>query len=104
MQIRRVVTRINADGKAEIASDSAVESLTLAALPGLEFHRLWAVDGVPPLPHGGDLTTPLPYFPATPGFRFGLFTLPPDSTQAPEDIDSAAAVAEVEEKLPGFAA
>ena len=103
MQIRRVVTGISADGKAGIASDSVVDGITLAALPGFEFHRLWGVDGVPGLPSSGEPSTALPYFPSTPGFRFGLFTIPPESTQAPEDLDIEAAVAEAEKKLPGMA-
>jgi hypothetical protein len=103
MQIRRVVTGISADGKAEIASDSVVNGITLAAMPGLEFHRLWGVDGVPELPSAGESGGALPYFPTAPGFRFGLFTIPPDSLQAPEDLDIGAAVAEAQEKLPGMA-
>jgi len=101
--LRRVVTGITADGRAEIASDSPVDAITLSALPGLEFHRLWGVDGIPVLPSDGEPTAALPYFPTAPGLRFGLFTIPPDSTQAPEDLDIATALAEMEAKLPGLA-
>ena len=38
------------------------------------------------------------------GFRFGLFTVPPESAAAPAaDLDLAQAFAEMEEKLPGLA-
>jgi mannose-6-phosphate isomerase-like protein (cupin superfamily) len=38
------------------------------------------------------------------GFRFGLFTIPPDGgTGAPANIDIETAIAEFEEKLPGMA-
>jgi mannose-6-phosphate isomerase-like protein (cupin superfamily) len=103
MQIRRVVTGITADGKAEIASDSYVEAITVAAAPGLEFHRLWGVDGVPALPSERETSAALPYFPAAPGLRFGLFTIPPDRTLAPTEVDIDAALTEMEAKLPGLA-
>jgi uncharacterized cupin superfamily protein len=35
------------------------------------------------------------------GFRFGLFTVPPDSVMAAASIDMEAALQEAEEKLPG---
>ena len=38
------------------------------------------------------------------GYRFGTFTVPPDRTPPPEGIDVGAALAEVEEKLPGLMA
>ena len=54
--------------------------------PGTEFHRLW----------GGDATAHFPdaarrrrtaYFPPVGGFRFGLFTVPPDGEPpVPDDI------------------
>ena len=37
------------------------------------------------------------------GYRFGLFTLPPAAGQAAAGIDVGAALAEMEEKLPGLA-
>ncbi len=44
------------------------------------------------------------YFPPVGGFRFGLFSIPPDGgAGAPADLDFEAAMAEFEEKLPGLA-
>ena len=42
------------------------------------------------------------YFPPPNGFRFGFFTLGPESVTLPADLDIAAAIAELGEKLPGL--
>ena len=42
MDVRRVVTGHDADGNAIFVSDGVVAPITLALLPGSEFHRLWA--------------------------------------------------------------
>jgi mannose-6-phosphate isomerase-like protein (cupin superfamily) len=43
------------------------------------------------------------YFPAVGGFRFGMFTLPPDGGRGvPEDLDIGAALNELEDLLPGL--
>ena len=39
MKVRRVVTGHDRDGKAVFASDEEVDPLTLALMPGAEFHR-----------------------------------------------------------------
>jgi len=44
------------------------------------------------------------YFPSVGGFRFGLFTVAPDTVTAIEDLDIEAALGEMEERLPGLAA
>ena len=101
MGIRRVVTGHDANGKAVFASDKEVEPITLALLPGMEFYLLWgsdtptrfADDGSPPAQHT--------YFPPVGGFRFGLFTVPPDSSMT-QSLDVTAAIREFNEKLPGL--
>jgi hypothetical protein len=50
MKIRRVVTGHRPDGKATVASDTQVEPVTVALLPGMEFHRLWGADSAPTFP------------------------------------------------------
>ena len=101
MGIRRVVTGHDANGKAVFASDKEVEPITLALLPGMEFYLLrgsdtptrFADDGSPPAQHT--------YFPQVGGFRFGLFTVPPDSSiMASPDV--TAVIRELNEKLPGL--
>jgi mannose-6-phosphate isomerase-like protein (cupin superfamily) len=104
MRVRRVVTGHDRDGKAVFASDEPVDPLTLALLPGTEFHRLWGADQAPIFPGGGSPTAEPSYFPPVGGYRFGFFTIPPGTAPAPADLDLQAALAETEEKLPGLLA
>jgi len=105
MQIRRVVTGITSDGKAVFASDELVDAISPALTPGFEFHRLWGSDTAPTLPDDGAPRPSMTYFPSPAGYRFGLFTLPPDSQASlPPDLDIAAALEDMERGLPGMAA
>jgi mannose-6-phosphate isomerase-like protein (cupin superfamily) len=104
MGIRRVVTGHSADGKAIVASDEVVEPIRLSLLPGAEFYRLWGADSPPPMPDDGTMPPHQAYFPPLGGFRFGLFTVPPATAVTPDDLDIAAAFAEMEAALPGMAA
>jgi hypothetical protein len=103
MRVRRVVTGHDADGKAVVASDEEVDAITLDLLPDMEFHRLWGADEPPHFPDDGSQPANPQYFPPLGGFRFGRFTVPPDSTTVIEDLDLDAALAQMEEKLPGMA-
>jgi mannose-6-phosphate isomerase-like protein (cupin superfamily) len=104
MKVRRVVTGHTAAGKATVASDSEVDAITLDLMPATEFCRLWGADEAPTLPNAGSPPTAPAYFPPVGGFRFGVFTLAPDSVAAPKDLDVQLALAEVEHKLPGLLA
>jgi hypothetical protein len=104
MDARRVVTGHNEKGKAVFVSDEVVAPVTLALLPGSEFHQLWGSDETASFPDDGTRPPAPRYFPAVEGFRFGFFSIPPDGgAGAPPDLDMAAALAEFEEKLPGMA-
>jgi mannose-6-phosphate isomerase-like protein (cupin superfamily) len=100
--VRRVVTGHDAKGKAVIASDGQVEPATLAAMPGSEFHRLWGADTAPSFPDDGAPPSQPTYFPPVGGFRFGMFTIPGHGTPPPQLDDIEAAMAEIEQKLPGM--
>ena len=102
MRVRRVVTGHTSEGKAVIASDDEVDALTVALSPGSEFHRLWGADAPPSFPDDGSMPPHVSYFPPVGGFRFGLFSVPP-ATSIAADLDLPAALAEMEEKLPGLA-
>ena len=105
MKVRRVVTGHDSDGKAVVALDEEVEPITLALVPGAEFHRLWGANEAPHFPDGGARPPDDPYFPPVGGFRFGMFTVTPEGVAAPPaDLDVAGAFAEIEAKLPGLAA
>jgi mannose-6-phosphate isomerase-like protein (cupin superfamily) len=103
MDVRLVVTGHDADGKAVFARDEHVAPIRLAVMPGAEFHRLWGSDAAQTYPDSGSEPGGVAYFPPVGGFRFGLFTIPP-AQQADSPEDMAAAMAEVESKLPGMMA
>jgi mannose-6-phosphate isomerase-like protein (cupin superfamily) len=103
MDIRRVVTGHDKDGKAVVVDDEMVAPVVLSLVPGNEFHRLWGADSVRSFPDDGARPESPDYFPPLGGFRFGFFTIPPDGgAGAPPDLDLDAALAEFEEKLPGM--
>lgn len=106
--IRRVVTGHDAAGKAVFVSDEKVSPVTLASLPGLEFHQLWGADQASRYPDAGAAPRFKTYFPPVGGVRFGIFTVPPDApatgdASEGDASDGAALVAELEQKLPGLA-
>lgn len=103
MTVRRVVTGQSADGKSVFVSDQEVDPVTVAALPGAEFHRLWGSDETVRLPTDGAAPPAPAYFPTASGFRFAVVTIGPDRQTMPEDFDIPAAVAEIRQKLPGVA-
>lgn len=101
MKVRRVVTGHTPEGKSTIASDIGVEGLTFALDIG-EFHQLWGADEAPTFPDDG-APYPMPaYFPPVGGFRFGMFSVPPEAVVEPENIDLEGGLREIEEKLPGM--
>jgi quercetin dioxygenase-like cupin family protein len=104
MDIRRVVTGHDANGKAIVVGDELVGPVTLDALPGSEFHPLWGADSVRTFPDDGSRPKAKRYFPPVGGFRFGFFTVAPDGQAAPPaDLDSMAATVQFERRLPGMA-
>jgi mannose-6-phosphate isomerase-like protein (cupin superfamily) len=105
VSVRRVVTGHDSNGKAVFASDEGVDPVTVALVPGGEFHLLWGADQAPTFPDDGSPTPQPTYFPPLGGYRFGFFTVPPaHSASIPADLDLEAAVAEVDAKLPGMLA
>ena len=104
MQIRRVVTGHDSVGKAVFASDELVDGYHPVLNPDSAFHMLWGGDEAPHFPDDGSKPPHRTYFPGVGGFRFGTFTLPPAGSGPPADLDVAAALAEMEEQLPGLLA
>lgn len=102
MNIRCVVTGHDPSGKSIIVRDTPVKPVNLALLPGYEFHRLGGSDSIPDLPSDGTAPVPSRYFPPKNGFRFGFFTIPPDTKTNLEQIDMPTALAEIQQKLPGM--
>ena len=104
MKVRRVVTGHTAEGKATVASDTMVDPITTALVPGMEFHRLWGGDAAPVFPDDGSPRPSEQYFPPLGGFRFAIFTVPPGSRAAVTAPvgDVGVAVAQFEADLPGL--
>ena len=101
MHVRRVVTG-QTDKGATVVSDEQLPPITGALFGRGEFHRIWGSDSVVEHPSDGTAPEADAYFPPTAGFRFGLFSLGPDSDGLPDDFDIGAALAEVSDKLPGL--
>jgi mannose-6-phosphate isomerase-like protein (cupin superfamily) len=102
-KVRLVVTGHSPSGKAVVASDTEVAAYTNALAPGMEFYRLWGADEALTFPDDGSRRMQASYFPPVGGFRFGLFTIPPASVKAPENVDLQAAIIDFEKNLPGLA-
>lgn len=103
MNVRCVVTAQTDSGISVFARDTPVAPITLSLLPGFEFHRLWGSDTTPTLPCDGAAALPSRYFPPRHGFRFGFFTIPPNTEKAAAQVDIIAAFLELQQKLPGMA-
>ena len=102
MRVRRVVTGQEADGRSVVVEDEQVEPVTVALFPGAEFHRIWGDDVRPSLPNDGTPPSAPSHFPPAEGYRFGVFTMAPDSAAATAHLDPDEALAEIQHKLPGL--
>ncbi len=107
--IRRVVTGPGADGRGSIVADGPIDPIVPARLGGAAFYRMWSADNAPALPEEHADPEAGEYFPPVGGFRFGVFTVPPEGTasgRAPRDgrRDAAAEARELDELLPGLSA
>ena len=102
MDIKCVVTGQDKFGKSVIVRSTPIKPVSLAALPGYEFHRVWGSDSVVALPSDGTPPSNPLYFPPKHGFRFGFFNIPPDTITNVEQDATPAAFEEVQQKLPGM--
>jgi mannose-6-phosphate isomerase-like protein (cupin superfamily) len=103
VQVRRVVTGENADGKAVFVDDAVLEGRSPALLGGSVFHQIWGSDARVALPSDGSEPAWTRFFPPADGFRFLIWSAAPESSTLPEGLDFGAAVTELQEALPGLA-
>ena len=103
MQVRRVVTGQNAEGKAVFVEDGPVEAKAVALTPGTVFHQVWGSDHSVGLPTDGQQPPWTTFFPPADGFRFLVWTAGPESATIPDDLDISTAISELQERLPGLA-
>lgn len=101
MNVRCVITGHDPAGKSVVARDEQVQPITISRL-GMEFHRVWGTDSHPLVPSDGRSPMPPNYFPSAEGYRFGFFTVPPESG-ALSPLDLSAIFMEIQQKLPGMA-
>jgi quercetin dioxygenase-like cupin family protein len=101
MKIRRVVTGHDAEGKARVVDDGDVEPITSELMPGFAAYRLWGRDERPTFPDDGSPRSAEPYYPPRDGSRFMVNRIPPGELTVPPDLDTAAALAELERQMPG---
>lgn len=103
--LRRVVTG-ERDGKSVFVSDEQIQGVAPAALRGLEMHAIWGSDSLPTFPNSGGRQATTGWFAPSGGYRFILFTIPPDaearSHPGHPDPDPAVGGAEVEAAFPGL--
>jgi Cupin domain len=106
MKIRRVVTGLDASGRATVVSDGhAPRSLDLVNVPGMSTSMLWATAPGEPIRLDGSDPTPgvRRQLPEPGGTCFLIIRFPPDSVFAAPSFDAAAASAERRIAFPGIA-
>jgi mannose-6-phosphate isomerase-like protein (cupin superfamily) len=101
--VRRVVTARTEDGRSVIADDGQVVPVTVAALPGHEWYRLWSADETVLQVVEQGRRVDVSHFPMPGGVRFFIYVVPPASNLGPI-AHSAEFRQELDEKLPGRSA
>jgi mannose-6-phosphate isomerase-like protein (cupin superfamily) len=83
MNVRRVVTGLDAEGRAVITGDDETRvAVTYPNIPGLDITRLWTTDTTPPPVDGEDLTLqPWALQPPDGGLNWQIIRRPPNETE-----------------------
>ncbi len=77
MRVRRVATGQDAHGKSHVVSDVVVEAASVDGV--IDMALLWRGDEPPRFPLSGEMPACPTYFPPLGGYRFAIFTVPPES-------------------------
>jgi mannose-6-phosphate isomerase-like protein (cupin superfamily) len=100
-KIRRVIAGIDATGKSVFVSDDEVPAIAPPILGGALLIDLFGEDQTPTVPFDGSHDEGRRYFPPTEGYRFTLFSYPPQGEMVvPDDLE--AAIAESARLAPGL--
>ena len=102
MKVRRIVTGVNANGRARIVSDGEVEGISAPSLPGAGMHYVWGADHKETVPTGGAQTRWEGHFPPEDGYRVIFFTMPPGAVAGRDRPMTREELAEAEAKFPGL--
>ena len=103
MHARRVVTGHSSESIAVFASDAVVEPEVVAGL-GFEFLKLWGAESLPSFPDAGSAPAYRDFFPPAGGFRFGIFTIPPERETPLAPGERKNVYVQMEQRFPGLAA
>jgi cupin domain len=98
--VRRLVTGHDAAGNAVIASDACIGPA--ATIAGSKFWQVWQGDSAPTFPDTGSSPPLTTYFPPIGGFRFGIVTFPPGSSQNRDSSERRREMAALNAALPGL--
>jgi mannose-6-phosphate isomerase-like protein (cupin superfamily) len=106
MEIKRVVTAVDADGKSVFAEDAPVKPIESAMMAGLRFFELWGTEG-PITPPTAPTAAGTSFFPGPGETRFGLLTIEPTPRDAPsppepDEQAMAAGMEEIQRLMPGL--
>src|SRR3712207_513830 len=101
VKVRRVVTGHDADGRARVVNDRAVEPITSELVPGCAAYGLWGRTERPTFPDPGSPPPAEAWYPPRGGSRFMINTIAPGELAPPPDLDVSAALAELERQMPG---
>ncbi|SMG59606.1 cupin domain-containing protein [Paraburkholderia susongensis] len=105
MQIRRVVTGRDRNGRSVLLSDGVPSrAVTFQAVPGYAFAQLWTTPPSPVLSASGSDPTEgqTDILPSPGGTSFLIVTFPPESAMSVPGFDRAAAGAELAGHMPDF--
>lgn len=99
--IRRVVTGHNSDGKSVVSSDEQITGVEIPGLSGFEILNIWGSDKTHSYPDDGTKPKYEEFFAPVGGYRFLIFTVPPDSAAA-DQASKSDAVANSGATAPAF--
>jgi len=106
MQTRRIVTGHDHAGKAVFTDIGTTSGLiTFDGMPGLEYHEVWATDGVPVVPVSDDPAANITHFlPPPGGTRIRVIRMPSDDEIAASGADAAAFSEDYAARIPDLSA
>lgn len=99
--ISRLVAGCRPDGASVVEASGPLAPVSVGALPGVEFYRIWGRDDAPSTGDGGTEASFAPYFPGAGGTRFVVLRWPPETGRGPQG-DPDALRAEAEQVFPGL--
>lgn len=98
--IRRVVSGHDKEGRAVVASDEQLSGLDIPGMSGFEILNIWGSDQTHQYPDDGSKPDYQNFFAPVGGYRFLIFTVPPDSPIEVNEADKPPS--EMEAKFPGL--